>query len=178
MYHSDSEELICNNFRPCDVTRLVLAQVPYLLSEDVLALCFNAFSILYIDALCYDDQSLCHASSFRLSRGVTYWYLEPRTGGRTDRGGKRTKEKTGICGRRTGEQDGQGVDRINEENKGIDKVPNFSTVISQQLQNLLVTIIAQVGNHANNIQGDVRNVIVNNGQGSCSYKMLEIKKRL
>ncbi|GJW51578.1 putative reverse transcriptase domain-containing protein, partial [Tanacetum coccineum] len=35
MYHSDSKELICNNFRPCDVTRLVLAQVPYLLSEDV-----------------------------------------------------------------------------------------------------------------------------------------------
>ncbi|GKB15586.1 hypothetical protein Tco_0849509 [Tanacetum coccineum] len=78
MYHSDSKELICNNFRSCDVTRVILAQVPYLLSEDVVALYFNAFSILYIDTLCYDDQSLRHASSFRLSRGVTDWYSEPR----------------------------------------------------------------------------------------------------
>nr|GEV33643.1 hypothetical protein [Tanacetum cinerariifolium] len=113
MYHSDSEDLICNNFRPCDVTRLVLAQVPYLLSEDVVALCFNAFSILYIDTLCYDDQSLRHASSFCLS-------------GRTDRGGGRTEEQTGRCGRRIGEQDGQGFDCSNEKNKVIDEVPNFS----------------------------------------------------
>ncbi|GKC35458.1 hypothetical protein Tco_1047842, partial [Tanacetum coccineum] len=35
---------------------------------------------------------------------------------------------------------------------------------------LLPSIIAQVGNHANNIQGDVRNVSVNNGQGGCLYK--------
>ncbi|GJX61733.1 hypothetical protein Tco_0294633 [Tanacetum coccineum] len=71
MYHSNSEGLICNNSKPCDVTRLVLAQVSYLLSEDVVALCFNAFITLYIDTLCYDDQTLCHASSFCLSRGVT-----------------------------------------------------------------------------------------------------------
>ncbi|GJY17491.1 hypothetical protein Tco_0388982 [Tanacetum coccineum] len=55
----------------CDVTQLVMAQVSYLLSEDVVALCFNAFNILYIVTLCYDDQSLRHTSSFRLSRGVT-----------------------------------------------------------------------------------------------------------
>ncbi|GJT32465.1 putative reverse transcriptase domain-containing protein [Tanacetum coccineum] len=70
-----------------------------------------------------------------------------RTGGRTGRGGGRTREPTGIGGGRTGEQDSQGGDR-----------------------DLLPTIIAQVGNHANNIQGDVRNVIVNNGRGGCSYK--------
>nr|GEW46802.1 retrovirus-related Pol polyprotein from transposon TNT 1-94 [Tanacetum cinerariifolium] len=63
--------------RPCDVTRFVLAQVPYLLSEDVIAHCFSAFSILYIDALCYDDQSLCYALSFYLSRGVTDWPCAP-----------------------------------------------------------------------------------------------------
>ncbi|GJT85431.1 hypothetical protein Tco_1067148 [Tanacetum coccineum] len=45
MYHSDSEELICNKFRPCDVTRLVLAQVPYLFSEDAITLCSNQFPI-------------------------------------------------------------------------------------------------------------------------------------
>ncbi|GJV48297.1 putative reverse transcriptase domain-containing protein [Tanacetum coccineum] len=154
MHHSDSKELICNNFRPCDVTRLVLAQVPYVLSEDVVALCFNAFSILYIDTLCYDDQSFSHASSFCLSQGVIDW-----TGGRTGRGGGRTREPTGRGGGRTGEQDGQGGDRGNEANEGVDEVPDFSTVIAQQLQDLLPTIIGQVGNHANNIQGDVRNVI-------------------
>ncbi|GJY76179.1 ribonuclease H-like domain-containing protein [Tanacetum coccineum] len=68
---------------------------------------------------------------------------------------------------------------------GIDEVPDFSMVIAQQLQNLLPTIIAQVGNHVNsqrnngnqndkvvndNIQGDVRNVNVNNNQGGYSYK--------
>ncbi|GJX63107.1 hypothetical protein Tco_0296007, partial [Tanacetum coccineum] len=52
LYHSDSKELICNNFSPCDVTRLILAQVLCLSSEDVVALCFNAFSILYIDTMC------------------------------------------------------------------------------------------------------------------------------
>ncbi|GJU02051.1 reverse transcriptase domain-containing protein [Tanacetum coccineum] len=72
-----------------------------------------------------------------------------RTGGRTSRGGGRTR------------------------------VLNFSTIIAQQLQNLLPTILAQVGdqgsNHGNgrnqnsdavndNIQGDVRNVIASNNQ--------------
>ncbi|GJS15010.1 hypothetical protein Tco_0409482 [Tanacetum coccineum] len=68
------------------------------------------------------------------------------------------------------EQDGQGGGRGNRANGGVDEVPDFSTVIAQQLHNLLPTIIAQVGNHASNIQGDVRNVIMNNGQGGCSYK--------
>nr|GEY11536.1 reverse transcriptase domain-containing protein [Tanacetum cinerariifolium] len=118
-------------------------------TEDVEALCFNAFSILYIDTLCYDDQSLRHASNFRLSRGVTYRYSElsvgrstnalrgGRTGGWTGRGGGRIKEPTGRVSGRTGEQDGQGGDR---------------------------------GSHASNIQGNVRNVNVNHGRGGCSYK--------
>ncbi|GJT90718.1 integrase, catalytic region, zinc finger, CCHC-type containing protein [Tanacetum coccineum] len=60
---------------------------------------------------------------------------------------------------------------------GVDEVPKLSTIIAQQLQNLLPTILAQVGNQGSNqrnprnqngnavndnIQGDVRNVIVNN----------------
>ncbi|GJY34283.1 putative reverse transcriptase domain-containing protein [Tanacetum coccineum] len=72
-----------------------------------------------------------------------------------------------------------------EANEGVDGVPDFSTIIAQQLQNLLLAILAQVGNQGNNqgnnrnqngdainenIQGDVRNVIVNNGQRGCSYK--------
>ncbi|GJX34257.1 putative ribonuclease H-like domain-containing protein [Tanacetum coccineum] len=42
-----------------------------MLSEDVVALCFNACSILYTNALCYDDQFLYHTLCFHLSQGVT-----------------------------------------------------------------------------------------------------------
>nr|GEU77506.1 hypothetical protein [Tanacetum cinerariifolium] len=76
------------------------------------------------------------------------------TGRRTGRGGGRTREQTCRVGRRIGDQDGQGGDRGNRANRGIDEVLDFFTVIAQQLQNLLPTIITQVGNHANNIQGD------------------------
>ncbi|GJW57059.1 putative reverse transcriptase domain-containing protein [Tanacetum coccineum] len=52
----------------------------------------------------------------------------------------------------------------------------LSTIISSK--NLLPTILAQVGNHGNNqenivndnIQGDVRNVIMNNDRRGCTYK--------
>ncbi|GJW59923.1 reverse transcriptase domain-containing protein [Tanacetum coccineum] len=62
--------------------------------------------------------------------------------------------------------------RCNGENGGVDEVLEFSTIITQQLQNLLPTIILQVGNHASNIQGDVRNVSMNNGRYGCSYMEL------
>ncbi|GKB29385.1 hypothetical protein Tco_0868786 [Tanacetum coccineum] len=67
-----------------------------------------------------------------------------RIGGRTRRGGGGNGEPTGRVGGRTSDQDGQG--------------------------DLLPTIIAQVGNHASNIQGDVKSVNVNNGRNGCSYK--------
>ncbi|GKB11195.1 putative reverse transcriptase domain-containing protein [Tanacetum coccineum] len=86
-------------------------------------------------------------------------------GGWTGRGGRRTREPTSKVGGRTGGQDGQGGDQGIRANRGIDEVPDFSMVIAQQLQNLLSTIIAQVGNHTSNIQGDV-----SNGRSSCSYK--------
>ncbi|GKD49043.1 hypothetical protein Tco_1278019, partial [Tanacetum coccineum] len=54
--------------------------------------------------------------------------------------------------------------------RGVDEAPDFSTVIAQQLQDLLLTIIAQVGNYASNIQGDVKSVNVGNGRIGCSYK--------
>ncbi|GJW77316.1 hypothetical protein Tco_0138998 [Tanacetum coccineum] len=77
---------------------------------------------------------------------------------------------TSQIGGRTGDQDGQRGDRGNKANQGVDEVADFSMVIAQQFQNLLLTIIAQVGNHASNIQGDVRSVSVSNGQSGCSYK--------
>ncbi|GKE23072.1 hypothetical protein Tco_1434584, partial [Tanacetum coccineum] len=93
-----------------------------------------------------------------------------RTGRRTGRGGRRTRELRGRGDGQTSEPNDQGV----EANEGVDGVPDFSTIIAQQLQNLLHTILAQVGNQGNNhgnnrnqngnavndnIQGDVRNVI-------------------
>ncbi|GKF43173.1 hypothetical protein Tco_0129725 [Tanacetum coccineum] len=93
-----------------------------------------------------------------------------RTGGRTGRGDGRTGEPTSRVGGRTGDQDGQRGDQGIRTNGGDEKVPDFSTVIVQQLQDLLPTIIAQVGNHASNIQGDVRGVNMGNGRNGCSYK--------
>ncbi|GKA12980.1 hypothetical protein Tco_0692526, partial [Tanacetum coccineum] len=54
-----------------------------------------------------------------------------RTGGRTSRGGGRTREPTSRVSRQTSDQDGQGGDRGNRANGGIDAVPDFSMVIAQ-----------------------------------------------
>ncbi|GJW14721.1 putative reverse transcriptase domain-containing protein [Tanacetum coccineum] len=109
-----------------------------------------------------------------------------RTGGRTGRGSGRTRGRTcdqGSSG--INEQGDQVGGQGNEVNDGVDGVLDFFTIIAQQLQNLLPIIVAQLGNHGNNkgnnknqnrnavndnIQGDVRNVIANNGQRGCSYK--------
>ncbi|GJX64217.1 hypothetical protein Tco_0298560 [Tanacetum coccineum] len=65
-----------------------------------------------------------------------------RTGGRTGRGGGRTREPTIKVGGRTGDQGGQEGDRGIGENGGDDKVPDFSTVIAQQLpKRLIVNLI-------------------------------------
>ncbi|GKC65095.1 reverse transcriptase domain-containing protein, partial [Tanacetum coccineum] len=92
------------------------------------------------------------------------------TGGRTGRGSGRTEEPTSRVGGQTGDQDGQRGDQGIRTNGGDDKVPDFSTIIVQQLQDLLPTTIAQVCNHDSNIQGDVRGVNMGNGRSGCSYK--------
>ncbi|GJQ92060.1 reverse transcriptase domain-containing protein [Tanacetum coccineum] len=68
-----------------------------------------------------------------------------RTGGRTGRGGGRTRGLSGDQGNgridvQGGKEDGQG----SKVNDGVDGVPDFSTVIAQQLQNFLPTIVAQI----------------------------------
>ncbi|GJR72639.1 reverse transcriptase domain-containing protein [Tanacetum coccineum] len=68
------------------------------------------------------------------------------TGVRAGRGGGRTRGHSGDQG--DGRNDGQGGQvggQGSEVNDGVDEVPNFSTIIAQQLQNLLPTIVAQVG---------------------------------
>ncbi|GKD24346.1 hypothetical protein Tco_1230560 [Tanacetum coccineum] len=105
----------------------------------------------------------------------------------TTRGGG-TSEQDGREGKRSRDQvgsdrDSQGGGKGNGANGGGGGVPDFATLIAQQLQNLLLTIVAQVGNHVNNKrnnrnqddnvinennQGNVRTM--NNDRGSCSYK--------
>ncbi|GKC14867.1 putative reverse transcriptase domain-containing protein [Tanacetum coccineum] len=66
-------------------------------------------------------------------------------------------------------------------NGGIGGAPEISTIIAQQLQNLLPAILAQVGNQGisgnqngnvvnENVQENVRNVLVNGNLVGCSYK--------
>ncbi|GJR97476.1 reverse transcriptase domain-containing protein [Tanacetum coccineum] len=83
----------------------------------------------------------------------------------TTRGGG-ISEHDGREGERFGDQVGsgrgsQGGGRDGQRewlraNGGGGGVPDFSTIIAQQLQNLLPTIVEQVGNHANN-QGSNKN---------------------
>nr|GEU43336.1 hypothetical protein [Tanacetum cinerariifolium] len=82
-------------------------------------------------------------------------------------------------------QGGQVGGQCSRVNDGVDGVPDFSTIIAQRFQNLLLTIVAQVGNQGRgqgngrnqngdaineNIRGDVRNVIKNNDHRGCTYK--------
>ncbi|GJW57258.1 retrotransposon protein, putative, ty3-gypsy subclass [Tanacetum coccineum] len=115
---------------------------------------------------------------------------EDRVGsGRGIQGGGKGGQGSGQ-GSQEGGQDGQESDQGshgsslgNGANGSGSRVPHFATLIAQQLQNLLPTIIAHVGNHVNN-QGNNKNqddnVIndnnqgnfrtINTGRGSCSYK--------
>ncbi|GJR68066.1 hypothetical protein Tco_0014131 [Tanacetum coccineum] len=107
------------------------------------------------------------------------------TGGRVGRGGRRVREHRKRNVESTGEPEGQENDQGVEVNEGMDGVPNFSTIIAQQLQNLLPTIVAQVGSQGSNqgngrnqngdaindnIRGEFRNVIENNDRRGCTYK--------
>ncbi|GKE08072.1 hypothetical protein Tco_1411623 [Tanacetum coccineum] len=87
---------------------------------------------------------------------------------------------------------GQGIDQGFGANRGVKGVngnveganegaPDLSTIIAQQLPNLLPVILAQVGKQRNvrnqndnlvneNVQENVRSVIVNGNQVGCSYK--------
>ncbi|GKF38656.1 hypothetical protein Tco_0118717, partial [Tanacetum coccineum] len=76
----------------------------------------------------------------------------------------------------------EGVEGVNGNVEGVNGgAPNFSTIIAQQLQNLLPAMLAQVGNQGNggnqngnvvneNVQENVGNVLVNGNRVGCSYK--------
>ncbi|GJW74627.1 hypothetical protein Tco_0133997 [Tanacetum coccineum] len=123
---------------------------------------------------------LGHHSSFRHCRGVTDWiyvrgvplllaFACSRFGALV----------MGGNDERVDELNGQGNDQglgangnVEGVNGGVGGAPDFSTIIAQQLQNLLPAILAQVGNQGNvgnqngnvvneNVQENVRNVLVN-----------------
>ncbi|GJS26017.1 putative reverse transcriptase domain-containing protein [Tanacetum coccineum] len=113
------------------------------------------------------------------------------TGERVGRGGRGRRPREGND-ERVDELNGQGNDQGMGANGGVEGVngnveganggaPDFSTIIAQQLQNLLPAMLAQVSNRGNvgnqngnvvneNVQENVRNVIVNGNRVGCSYK--------
>ncbi|GJX48849.1 putative reverse transcriptase domain-containing protein [Tanacetum coccineum] len=116
------------------------------------------------------------------------------TGVRVGRGG-RGRGPRGGNDERVDELNGQGNDQgvganggvegvngnVEGVNGGVGGAPDFSMIIAQQLQNLLPAILAQVGNQGNvgnqngnavneNVQENVRNVLVNGNRVGCSYK--------
>ncbi|GKB42977.1 putative reverse transcriptase domain-containing protein [Tanacetum coccineum] len=90
-----------------------------------------------------------------------------------------TRRETGCNG--FGRMEG-GVEGVNGNVEGANRgAPDFSMIIVQQFQNLLPAMLAQVGNQGNvgnqngnvvneNVQENIRNVIVNGNQVGCSYK--------
>ncbi|GJX61942.1 hypothetical protein Tco_0294842 [Tanacetum coccineum] len=96
------------------------------------------------------------------------------TGGRAGRGGGRTRGRFGDRGNggiygQCGLVDGQGGQvggQGTEVNDGVDRVPDFFTIIAQHLQNLLPTILAQVGSQGSD-QG--------NGVLACNPKEYDVK---
>ncbi|GJY77957.1 putative reverse transcriptase domain-containing protein [Tanacetum coccineum] len=111
------------------------------------------------------------------------WIMPPRM--RTQSAGRPVAEsQRGGTGERGLGANGnvEGVNRnIKRVNGGVGGASDFSTIIAQQLQNLLPAILAQVGNQGNvgnhngnvvneNVQENVRNVLVNGNRVGCSYK--------
>ncbi|GKE37961.1 hypothetical protein Tco_1461366 [Tanacetum coccineum] len=108
------------------------------------------------------------------------------TGVRAGRGGGRTKGHSGDQG--NGRDDGLGGQVGSQGsvmNGGVDEVPEFSANIAQQLQNLLPTIVAQVGDQGrgqgngrnqngdavnDHNRGDAGNATKGNDRWGCTYK--------
>ncbi|GJY45835.1 putative reverse transcriptase domain-containing protein [Tanacetum coccineum] len=113
------------------------------------------------------------------------------TGERVGRGGRGRRPREGND-ERVKDLNDQGNDQGMGANKGVEGVngnvkganggaPDFSMIIAQQLQNLLPAMLAQVSNRGNfgnqngnvvneNVQENVRNVILNGNRVGCSCK--------
>ncbi|GKB61193.1 putative reverse transcriptase domain-containing protein, partial [Tanacetum coccineum] len=103
------------------------------------------------------------------SRGGGTGVQDGRGGGRTR--GRSGDQSNGGIGGRGGQVSGQG----SVVNDGVDGVPDFSTIIAQQLQNLLPTIVAQVGDQGRNQDSDAIN---DNTKGDVSSLVTPESKRI
>ncbi|GJZ49542.1 putative reverse transcriptase domain-containing protein [Tanacetum coccineum] len=113
------------------------------------------------------------------------------TGKRVGRGGRVRRPREGND-ERVDNLNGQGNDQDMGANGGVERAnrnveganggaPDFLSIITQQLKNLLPAMMAQVSNRRNvgnqngnvvneNVQENVRNVLVNGNRVGCSYK--------
>ncbi|GJX10284.1 putative ribonuclease H-like domain-containing protein [Tanacetum coccineum] len=130
------------------------------------------------DNVTYNDNLKCWPACCRITR--------KGTGGRAGSGGGRTRGRSGD--QDNGRDDGPGGQvggQGSEMNGGVNGVLDFSTIITQQLQNLLPTIVAQVGDQGigqgngrnqngdainDHIRGDDGNAFKINDRRGCTYK--------
>ncbi|GKB13006.1 putative reverse transcriptase domain-containing protein [Tanacetum coccineum] len=133
-----------------------------------------------------DNVSAIYLSGNPVQHQLRFWVCDSDRAG-SGRGGQGSSQGSqgGGRGGQESDQGSQGSSRGNGANGGGGGVPDFASIIAQQLQNLLPTIVAQVGNHINNQgnnekqddnvfndnnQGNVKTINMNNGRGGCSYK--------
>nr|GEW86264.1 putative reverse transcriptase domain-containing protein [Tanacetum cinerariifolium] len=120
----------------------------YMISEDAKSWVCDCSAYIHYNAA-NDDDFKCWPACWRITRRGT--------GRRAGKGGGRTRGRYGDQGDgRIDGQCGQVGGQGSEVNDGVNEVPKFSTINAYQLQNLLPTIVAQVGNQGRG-QGNGRN---------------------
>ncbi|GJZ24584.1 putative reverse transcriptase domain-containing protein [Tanacetum coccineum] len=132
----------------------------------------------------FSDNETQENETMEISKGIMLPRMRTRSAGQPvaeSRGGG-TGGRVGRGSRRGRGPRGDGVNgNVEGVNGGVGGAPDFSTIIAQQLQNLLPAILAQVGNQGNignqngnvvneNFQENVRNVLVNGNRVGYLYK--------
>ncbi|GJY85621.1 hypothetical protein Tco_0499647 [Tanacetum coccineum] len=114
--------------------------------------------------------------------GTGVWVCRGGRGRRHMEGNDERVDDLNCQGTDQGMGANRGVEGVNGNVKGANGgAPDFSMIIAQQLQNLLPAMLAQVSNRGNvgnqngnvvneNVQENIRNVIVNGNRVGCSYK--------
>ncbi|GKB62392.1 hypothetical protein Tco_0918578, partial [Tanacetum coccineum] len=117
-----------------------------------------------------------------LGEGTGVWVGKGRRGRRPREGNDELIEDLNGQGNDQGLGANGGLKGVNGNVEGANEgAPDFSTIITQQLQNLLPAMLAQVSNRGNvgnqngnvvneNVQENARNVLVNGNREGCSYK--------
>ncbi|GJU62092.1 reverse transcriptase domain-containing protein, partial [Tanacetum coccineum] len=131
-----------------------------------------------------DEDPKCWPACCRITKRRNGWTRVGR-GGRGRRPREGNEERVDALngqGNAQGMRANGSVEGVNRNVEGVNGgAPNFSTIIAQQLQNLLPAMLAQVGNQGNggnqngnvvneNVQENVGNVLVNGNRVGCSYK--------